>query len=70
MKRCKNCGEKFQPRFNNFEVYCWASECKTIDALQKLEKLKNITPSSSNFISASIIFFIQAVNIADLIFQL
>jgi hypothetical protein len=37
---------------------------------KKLEKLKNITPSSSNFFSASIIFFIQVVNIPDLIFQL
>lgn len=40
MKKCKNCGEKFEPRFNSLERYCWASECKTIDALQKLEKLK------------------------------
>ncbi|CAB4152886.1 Bacteriophage lambda NinG [uncultured Caudovirales phage] len=40
MKRCKNCREKFQPRFNTLEGYCWAPECKTIEALQKLEKLK------------------------------
>jgi len=40
MKRCKNCGETFKPRFNTLERYCWAPECKTIEALQKLEKLK------------------------------
>lgn len=40
MKRCKNCGEKFEPRFNTLEKFCWSPECKTIDALQKLEKLK------------------------------
>lgn len=40
MKKCKNCGEKFEPRFNTLEAFCWAPECKTIEALKKLDKLK------------------------------
>lgn len=40
MKKCKNCGEKFEARFNTTERYCWSVECKYIEALDKLEKIK------------------------------
>ena len=37
MKKCKNCSEPFQFRFNTLEKYCWKEECKIIDVLQKIE---------------------------------
>jgi hypothetical protein len=40
MKKCKNCAEKFEPRFSTLEKYCWNSDCKLIEALQKLEQKK------------------------------
>lgn len=40
MKKCKNCQEKFEPRFSTLEKYCWNTQCKTIEALQKLEQIK------------------------------
>jgi hypothetical protein len=40
MKKCKNCSERFEPRFSTLERYCWNPQCKTIEALEKLEKLK------------------------------
>jgi len=39
MKKCQNCKQQFEPRFNTLEKFCWNHECKTIDALQKLEKI-------------------------------
>jgi hypothetical protein len=42
MKRCKNCGSEFEPRFSTLEKYCWAPDCKTIEALQKLEAVKKL----------------------------
>lgn len=41
MAKCKNCGDKFVPRFNTMERYCWKPDCKTIEALQRLEKFKD-----------------------------
>lgn len=41
MSKCKNCGDKFAPKFNTLERYCWKPDCKTIEALQRLEKFKN-----------------------------
>lgn len=40
MKKCKNCKEGFEPRFSTLEKYCWNPDCKTIEGLLKLEKLK------------------------------
>ena len=40
MKKCKNCGERFEPRFTTLEKYCWNPDCKTIEALEKLPKAK------------------------------
>jgi hypothetical protein len=40
MPRCKNCRDKFEYKFNYFEKYCWKPDCKTIEALEKLEKKK------------------------------
>ena len=40
MKKCKNCKEKFEPRFSTLEKYCWNPDCKTIEAMAKLDKLK------------------------------
>jgi hypothetical protein len=42
MKKCKNCRAKFEPRFSTLESYCWAPECKTIEAMKKLESLKKL----------------------------
>lgn len=41
MKKCKSCNEKFEPRFSTLEKYCWNSDCKLIEAMQKLEKIKS-----------------------------
>lgn len=38
MPRCKNCKEKFIPRFKTAEKYCWIVDCKTIEAMELLEK--------------------------------
>lgn len=40
MPRCKNCNEKFEPRFSTLEKYCWEPDCKTIEAMRKLETAK------------------------------
>jgi len=40
MKKCKNCKERFETRFSTLEKYCWNPECKTIEAMDKLSKLK------------------------------
>lgn len=40
MPKCKNCKEKFEPRFTTLEKYCWNSDCKFIEAMQKLESSK------------------------------
>ena len=40
MKKCKNCRNPFEPRFNTLEKYCWNPECKTIEALEKLDAMK------------------------------
>ena len=42
MKRCKNCKNKFEPRFSTLERFCWVPECKTIEALEKLAKIKRM----------------------------
>ena len=40
MKKCKNCKDRFEPRFSTLEKYCWKPECKSIEAMQKLSKIK------------------------------
>jgi len=40
MAKCKNCGEKFEPKFSSFEKYCWNTDCKFVDAMEKLKKHK------------------------------
>lgn len=40
MAKCKNCKTNFTPKFSSLERYCWNPECKTIEALQKLDKIK------------------------------
>lgn len=40
MPKCKNCGEKFEPKFSSLEKYCWNSDCKFVDAMEKLKKHK------------------------------
>lgn len=39
-KKCKECKQPFEPRFSTLEKYCWNSDCKLIEALQKLEQKK------------------------------
>ena len=41
MKRCKNCGSEFKPRYKTTEKFCWETKCKTQEALLNLEKIKN-----------------------------
>ena len=40
MPKCKKCKENFEPRFSTLERYCWKSDCKYIEAMDKLEKSK------------------------------
>jgi len=40
MAKCKNCKEKFEPRFSSMEKYCWKQECKIIEAMQIVDKQK------------------------------
>jgi len=40
MKKCKECKTEFEPRFSTLEKYCWNSDCKYIEAKQKLEAHK------------------------------
>lgn len=40
MPRCKNCKEKFEPRFNTMEKYCWNHDCKIIEAMNAYESNK------------------------------
>ena len=40
MKKCKNCKKPFSPRFSTLEKYCWDLDCKSIEAMQKLNKIK------------------------------
>jgi hypothetical protein len=40
MKKCKECRDPFEPRFNSLEKYCWKHECKFIEAMQKVEQKK------------------------------
>lgn len=42
MKRCKKCKMKFEPRFSTLERFCWVPECKTIEAMEKLAKIKRM----------------------------
>jgi len=40
MKKCRNCKQPFEPRFNTLEKYCWNPDCKSIEAMQKLKDHK------------------------------
>jgi hypothetical protein len=40
MKRCKNCKNRFEPRFSTLERFCWSVECKYIEAIEKLRQNK------------------------------
>jgi len=42
MKKCKSCNEKFEPRFSTLEKFCWQPECKTIEAMKKLDAHKKV----------------------------
>lgn len=42
MRKCKNCKAQFEPRFTSLEKYCWLPDCKTIEAMEKLEQLKRM----------------------------
>lgn len=42
MKRCKNCNNRFKPRFSTLERFCWVPECKTMEAMEKLAKIKRM----------------------------
>ncbi len=38
MKKCKNCGEEFTPRFKTTEKYCWDEACKEVEIKLFFEK--------------------------------
>lgn len=40
MRKCKNCHQPFEPKFNSLEKYCWLPDCKSIEAMDKLAKIK------------------------------
>jgi hypothetical protein len=40
MKKCKNCKIPFEPRFSTLEKFCWNTDCKLIEAMEKLSKIK------------------------------
>lgn len=40
MRKCKNCKNPFSPRFSALERFCWAVECKTMEAMEKLRQIK------------------------------
>jgi len=42
MKKCKHCRASFEPRFTTLEKYCWNPDCKTIEAMERLEQLKRM----------------------------
>ena len=42
MKKCKHCSNEFEPRFSTLEKYCWNPDCKTIEAMNKLDQLKRM----------------------------
>jgi hypothetical protein len=40
MGRCRNCKEKFTPRFKTTEPYCWKEECKEVEVKLFFESKK------------------------------
>ena len=40
MKKCINCGERFETRFSTLEKYCWNSDCKSMEAMERLKAFK------------------------------
>lgn len=48
MPKCKNCKDPFTPRFSTLEKYCWKTDCKTIEAMEKLEKKKKADEKKRN----------------------
>lgn len=42
MPRCKNCKKVFKPRFSTFERFCWDVQCKTIEAMKKVQERKDM----------------------------
>ena len=39
-RKCRNCKEKFLPRFHGLEKYCWSENCKFLEAMEILKKQK------------------------------
>lgn len=42
MKKCKNCKNPFEPRFSTLERFCWELECKYMEAMEKVSKIKSM----------------------------
>lgn len=42
MKRCKLCKNQFKPRFSPLERVCWDLECKSLEAVAKLQQIKDM----------------------------
>lgn len=42
MKRCRICKNPFKPRFSPLERVCWDVECKSSEAMAKLQQIKDI----------------------------
>lgn len=48
MKRCKNCNNKFTPRFKTTERYCWEVDCKVAESMVFIEKQRDAKRKKQN----------------------
>jgi len=48
MPKCKNCKEKFTPRFNTTEKYCWEEGCKSVEVQNFFEDKKKAEKKKQN----------------------
>ena len=40
MKKCKNCLDKFEPKYSSFEKYCQKEDCRIVMAIETVKKNK------------------------------
>ncbi len=48
MGRCKNCNNKFNPRFKTTEKYCWEVDCKVAESMAFIEKQREAKRKKQN----------------------
>lgn len=54
MKRCKNCNNKFTPRFKTTEKYCWEVDCKVAESMAFIEKQREAKRKSTESLNKAI----------------